>query len=118
MAKLSERVRPDVEAAPWVIDEIKKLEDKLDSMNCTMGVGDGSGNLFVHGDYDSIKACQKLIDRPRLIREDIIVLEEILQFACLGVKQINSELVGSLYPSINNTKLCLAREIIEKLKNS
>ncbi len=26
MKKLSERIRPDSEAAPWVIEEIKKLE--------------------------------------------------------------------------------------------
>lgn len=29
MAKLSERVRPDVEAAPWVIAEIEQLESAL-----------------------------------------------------------------------------------------
>lgn len=29
MAKLSDRVRPDVEAAPWVIEEIKELESLL-----------------------------------------------------------------------------------------
>ena len=28
-----------------------------------MGVGDGNGKLFVHGDYDSIKACQAIVDR-------------------------------------------------------
>ena len=28
--KLSDRVRPDVEAAPWVIEEIKKLEAELE----------------------------------------------------------------------------------------
>lgn len=27
MTKLSDRVRPDVEAAPWVVDEIKRLEE-------------------------------------------------------------------------------------------
>jgi len=30
---LSDRVRPNVEAAPWVIDEIKKLEDKISTVN-------------------------------------------------------------------------------------
>jgi len=30
---LSDRVRPNVEAAPWVIDEIKKLEDKIFTVN-------------------------------------------------------------------------------------
>lgn len=29
--------------------------------NCTMGVGDGSGNLFIHGDYESIKAAQNIL---------------------------------------------------------
>lgn len=35
--KLSDRVRPDVEAAPWVIEEIKKLEAELDRLDarCT-----------------------------------------------------------------------------------
>ena len=28
--RLSERVRPDVEAAPWVIAEIKELEETLE----------------------------------------------------------------------------------------
>ena len=32
MSKLSERVRPDVEAAPWVVEEIKKLEAKRDAL--------------------------------------------------------------------------------------
>ena len=27
----------------------------------TLGVGEGSGQLFVHGDYESIKACQRII---------------------------------------------------------
>lgn len=31
--KLSERVRPDCELAPWVIDEIKRLELELDLAN-------------------------------------------------------------------------------------
>lgn len=29
--------------------------------SCTLGVGEGSGRLFVHGDYESIKATQKII---------------------------------------------------------
>lgn len=29
---LSDRVRPDVEAAPWVIEEIKKLEAERDAL--------------------------------------------------------------------------------------
>lgn len=59
---------------------------------CTMGVGAGDGQLFVHGDYDSIKAAQALVfraeraeaeadslrrdaDRYRLIRKHCDLLE-------------------------------------------
>jgi hypothetical protein len=37
-------------------------------MTMTLGVGDGSGQLFVNGDYDSIKTAQeKLMQREKLI---------------------------------------------------
>ena len=29
---LSDRIRPDVEAAPWVIEEVKKLEAQRDAL--------------------------------------------------------------------------------------
>lgn len=29
MSLLSERIRPNVEAAPWVVEEIKKMESKM-----------------------------------------------------------------------------------------
>ena len=36
--------------------------DRLKSMTAvTMGIGRGDGNLFVHGDWDSIKAAQSLV---------------------------------------------------------
>lgn len=42
--------------------EIERLQaevERLRSMTAmTMGIGRGDGNLFVHGDYDSIKAAQ------------------------------------------------------------
>lgn len=30
---LSERVRPDIEAAPWVVNEIKQLENEIERLN-------------------------------------------------------------------------------------
>lgn len=41
------------------------------SQSCSVGVGDGTGNLVVHGDYESVKAVQRIIlqseqDRARL----------------------------------------------------
>lgn len=45
--------------------EIKALRaevERLKSMTAvTMGIGRGDGNLFVHGDYDSIKVAQSLV---------------------------------------------------------
>lgn len=35
----------------------------------TMGVGRGDGNLFVHGDYDSIKAAQALVIRAERLEK-------------------------------------------------
>lgn len=31
--------------------------------DCSLGVGDGSGQLFVYGDYVSIKTCQEKLLR-------------------------------------------------------
>jgi len=46
-------------------EEIKRLRaenERLHAMtSVTMGVGDGSGRLLVHGDYDSIKAAQAIV---------------------------------------------------------
>lgn len=38
--------------------ELKKFVDKN---TCAIGVGDGSGGLFVHGDFASVKAVQAII---------------------------------------------------------
>lgn len=48
---------------------------------CTMGVGDGSGKLFVHGDYDSIKAAQALVKRLWDANEKVSRLKEGLAFS-------------------------------------
>lgn len=41
-------------------ERIAELEEKTGT---TIGVGDGTGKLLVHGDYDSVKAVQKMIFR-------------------------------------------------------
>ncbi len=40
-----------------------------DTSNC-LGVGDGSGNLFVYGTYEAIKACQALVLRTQPAPQD------------------------------------------------
>ncbi|MBH3164577.1 hypothetical protein I5N01_05490 [Serratia marcescens] len=37
----------------------------------TMGVGDGGGSLFVHGDYDSIKAAQHIVFENESLRANL-----------------------------------------------
>jgi hypothetical protein len=55
------------------LKEAHRLAEAHDyrKMNC-MGVGDGSGKLFVYGDYDSIKAAQALIFRSEEAQRDLI----------------------------------------------
>ncbi|QMP19210.1 hypothetical protein [Pseudomonas phage Persinger] len=38
-----------------------QAEAERPTYECTMGVGGGDGNLFVHGDHASIKAAQKIV---------------------------------------------------------
>lgn len=47
-----------VEAAKEKIEELQAMPSKA---VCRMGVGTGDGNLFVYGDYESIKAAQSLV---------------------------------------------------------
>lgn len=54
-------------------ENIRKLKDECDSLrdktSMSIGVGDGTGNLYVHGDYDSIKRVQALIfEREILVK--------------------------------------------------
>lgn len=55
-------------------DALAAEVERLKSMTAvTMGVGSGDGSLYVHGDYDSIKAAQALVIRAERLEE---VLEE------------------------------------------
>lgn len=51
-----------------LIGENERLQAKT---RTTMGVGSGDGQLFVHGDYDSIKAAQAIVlERDQLKAEN------------------------------------------------
>jgi hypothetical protein len=58
-AGLREEIRSEL------IREALKSQDELQRLRsmtqCSMGVGNGSGNLHVHGDYESIKAAQRFV---------------------------------------------------------
>ncbi len=52
------------ESAGWkqrAEDAEKRIAELEAKTAMTMGVGSGNGNLFVHGDYDSIKAAQAIV---------------------------------------------------------
>jgi hypothetical protein len=56
---------------PKLILALIAENERLNVMTATtMGVGSGEGSLFVHGDYDSIKAAQAIvIERDQLKAE-------------------------------------------------
>lgn len=62
-------------------DALTAEVERLKSMTAvTMGIGRGDGNLFVHGDYDSIKVAQSLVfsaERMRKALKDIRSLSSI-----------------------------------------
>lgn len=52
-----ELIAEAITALPALLQQVAELQAKT---ACTMGVGAGAGQLFVHGDFDSIKAAQAL----------------------------------------------------------
>jgi hypothetical protein len=53
-------------------DALRAEVERLKSMTAvTMGVGSGDGNLFVHGDYKSIKAVQAIVLERDALREEL-----------------------------------------------
>jgi len=64
-------------AADLIESQAKEIE-RLKASGLTLGVGDGDGKLFVHGDYDSIKAAQAYILRVGEQAKEIERLKEAL----------------------------------------
>lgn len=70
----------DAELIVEAVNNYVRLRDECDAFRAecdalraktsmSIGVGDGTGNLFVHGDYDSIKRVQALIfEREVLVK--------------------------------------------------
>lgn len=83
MKPLSDRIRPDSEAAPWVIQAIKELEQQLAvkdaEMRVTVGVGDGTGSLYVHGSYDAVKTVQTKLLKLESVRRQLAAKEAELE---------------------------------------
>lgn len=47
-----------------LLEALRKANATLDERSISMGVGNGGGNLFVYGNYDSIKAAQARMENP------------------------------------------------------
>lgn len=66
-----------------LLDERDALQAECDALSSntrlSLGVGDGDGNLFVHGDYDSIKRVQALIFENERLLKDVEALSDALQ---------------------------------------
>lgn len=71
VALIGARVQFHALANPSVVlGLIAEIKARTMFPNTTMGVGSGDGRLFVHGDYDSIKAAQAIvIERDQLKAE-------------------------------------------------
>lgn len=55
-----------------------------EKMAMTCGVGSGGGCLFVHGDFDSIKAVQAIVLNNEKLRQKITDAENCLVCASIG----------------------------------
>lgn len=60
------RERASMEQLMAEYERLRAEAERLKSMTAvTMGIGSGDGNLFVHGDYDSIKVAQSRLFRAK-----------------------------------------------------
>ncbi|HEY8342643.1 MAG TPA: hypothetical protein VIK75_06555 [Calditerricola sp.] len=59
-------------AAAREIERLREKVERFKSMTeATMGIGSGDGNLFVHGDYESIKAAQAVVLERDALRTEV-----------------------------------------------
>lgn len=83
------KARGEVEQA--IIDglrgEVAELEAKTRTV---MGVGSGSGNLFVYGDYDSIKSAQKIVIERDQLRAELSAIKAHGNYAPASVVWIDA----------------------------
>lgn len=76
LAKDYDALRSASEALQAEVKTLQAEVERLKSMTAvTMGIGSGDGNLFIHGDYDSIKAAQALVFRAERMEKALRLIE-------------------------------------------
>lgn len=69
---IADEFAAEIEALQAEIERLRAEVERLKSMTAvTMGVGSGDGSLFVHGDFDSIKAAQAIVLERDALRAEV-----------------------------------------------
>jgi len=81
------------ECAVRQVERLAAEVERLQPMTAvTMGVGSGGGNLFVHGDYESIKAAQAIVLERDALREALVSLKAENETLREALKDADNEL--------------------------
>jgi hypothetical protein len=74
-----ELVRPnDSLAGEWTRDQLASAIEHSLGGSSMMGVGNGDTGLFVHGNYEAIKAAQAIVDERNELRRRFASLRQLL----------------------------------------
>lgn len=73
---LSERLRPEVEAAPWVIEEVKKLEEELDAAWMAVDLLKKDEEMFLNEHDENVRLHFENVE----LKEENTKLREALEF--------------------------------------
>lgn len=77
---LKRSLRDSLDVAEANVKRLEVENDRLRKlMSTTIGMGDGGGNLYVHGDYDSIKAVHRLVSERDELANEISLRQEVIE---------------------------------------
>lgn len=97
---------------PETYENLQKERDQLKAeltkaTQVSLGVGNGSGNLFVHGSFEAIKTCQEKLLLMEELKAEVERLREVL---------VHAEKICTFIPQTFNTLLPALREALKQSK--
>ena len=100
----SDRYCPECRRLREIRNYVAALQAERDTLRAktavTLGVGSGGGSLFVHGDYDSIKAAQDFIFRAERAESTLEALRgQVAGLAELIARVIDAEFGFGEWPT-------------------